>query len=363
MADEETTDTAVPGIGHNAEAGLPTIAEIEERLLAENADALVRTEELVKRGKDFLTISTDQQESDATEYLVKVRARYKFSEADRVANKTPWDDRAGAVQAFFKTKILDVLGLAPPKEEKGLFDPEKRSELGIGPRVNMALTIYKLAKAEIERKAREAEAKRLRDEETKAAAERAAAEKLKRDEEDRLRREAQAKADAERKAAEEAAASAARKRNEATKAEAEAAAELARARAAAAAEANRLENERIAAEREARDVENREAENKIAEERSAAEAAANVSLADLSRSRGGRGGVASLRTSIDHRDVDRAKLDYAALGPYFTDKAIDSALTAYADANRATVDAGIKSGVQPIKGATFFTKARNAGRA
>lgn len=356
------SDVFAAEIGHNNPEELPPVEEIVSDLEAANAEALARTAALVEKGKEFLLIETDQQDADATEFMVKLRARWKQSEADRVAAKTPWDDRAGAVHAFFKTKILDVLGLAPsnPKES---FDPVEREDLGMGPRINMAQTIFKRVKAERGRKVREAEALRLREIEAAAARKRAEEEATARAAEDARRRAA---ADAERVAAQaaaELAAAAARKRNVESRAAAELAAAEAKRVADAAAEAARRQADADAAARAEREASNLAEENKLAEERSAAEAAANAPLADLSRQRGGRGGVSSLRTFIDVRDIDRKTLDYAMIGPYLTDTAISAALDAYADANKATVKAGITSGVQPIKGAVFFENARNAGRA
>lgn len=354
--------TSAPRIGDNSDDGFLPVEKIVGDLEKENADALARTTALLEKGKEFLVITTDQEDADATEFMVKLRARWKQSEADRISAKTPWDDRAGAIHAFFKTRILDPLGLAPPKEQS-TFDPKERDDLGLGPRINMAQTIFKRKKADDERKAREIEAERLRKVEADAKAKRDADEAAARAVEDQRRRDAAA---AEKKARDEAQAladAAARKRNVENRAVADAAAAAAKKIADDAADAARAEEENAAAARATRTAENLAAENKIAEETAAAEAAANASLADLSRQRGGRGGVSSLRAYINVRGIDRAALDYAAIGPYFTDKAVRAALGDYADANKATVKAGIVSGVQPIKGAIFFEDAKNAGRA
>lgn len=391
---------AVPavGLGHNKPDALPTVDEVISQLEADNAAALARTEEILLKGQKYLVITNDEEDDAATQFMVSVRDRYKYSEADRVAKKAPYDELAGAVHSFFKKRILDPLGLGAsnPKEA---FDPLERTDLGMGPRINRAQTIYKLKKAEDERRRREDEARRLREAEAEAARARAEVERLRRAEEDRVRREqlaaeverrrveevarqeaARIAAD-ERRKAEEAALAASRKRNEDSKAVAEKAAQEARERARQAEEAQRAENERLereraerdrqareeesrlAAEREERDRLAREEENRMAEARAAAEAEANAPLADLTRARGEKGGVSSLRQFTYWRDIDRDTLDYAALGPYFTDKHIDAALKGYSDANKATVHNGIKTGKQPVKGVIFYLDAKNAGRA
>ncbi len=337
-----TDDTDTPGIGHNQplRVGDELTAYLEETY----AEDVARTEALMKRGEDFLVIATDEADAEATEFMVKVRARWKASEASRVAEKTPYDDNAGRVHAFFKAKVLDPLGLMPSDLGKRSFDPVKRTDIGLGPRINMAQTIFKVEKAEAERKRRAEEARIA-----------ALAEERRRQEAEAARHAA---AEAERKA-QEAAASAARKRNEET-------------RQAAQAEAERLRLEAEAREREAANA--RQAENKAAEERAAAQASAGASMADMSRSRGERGGVASLKTHVDFRDIDRAELgrmpDPAArppsilmLLPYLPDKALEQAVKGWIDANKASANTAIKTGVQPINGVVIFESHRSSGRA
>lgn len=307
-----------PAIGDNLPpAPLKTGDELTLYLEQTYAEDVARTEALLAKGREFLVIGDDQADSEATEFLVKVRARWKASEASRVAEKTPYDDNAGRVHAFFKTKVLDLLGLAPT--DKKIFDPVTRTDLGLGPRINMAQTIYKTAKAEAERKRREEEARLATEEERK-------------------RREAAAAAE---RAALEAERAAARKRSEESRAAAEAEAAKRRAEAESA----------------------REAENRAAEERAAAQAAAAVSMADLSRSRGERGGSASLKTFTDFRDLDRETVDLEKLRPYLPDKALEQAMRGWLDANKAAAATAIKTGVQPIKGVVIFESYRSAGRA
>jgi hypothetical protein len=392
-----TDETSAP-IGHNSQETLPTVDALIDDLTERNKDALEHVDALLERGQEFLVIENDEQDAQATEFMVKVRARWKASEAERVAEKAPYDDRAGAIHAFFKTRILDLIGLAPANKDES-FDPTQRADLGIGPRVNMAQTIYKRRKVEEERKrreeearklreaeeaarrAREVEAQRQREEEERARRAREEAERKAREEAERAKREADAAAAKARQEAEEAAAAAARKRNASAKAEAEKAAQEVRKAAQEREEAARKEAERLAqeeaerrrkaavaeAEAQAREEERqrkaREEENRLAEERAKAEAAAAATAAEMSRNRGQKGGVSSLRTRVTFRDVDREKLDYAKLGPYFKDDHIKVALNAFKDANKATVQNGIKTGNQPIDGVIFYEDTVNSGRA
>ena len=305
-----------PGLGHNLPP-LLTGDQLTAYLEKAYAPDVLRTEELLEKGAKYLKISSDPEDEAATEFMVAVRARYKASEASRVKEKTPYDDSAGRVHAFFKTKVLDLLGLAPT--DKKTFDPVSRTDLGLGPRINMAQTIYKTAKAEAERK-------RRAEEEAKARAVEMAAQEA-------ARKAAQEAQEAERAAA--------RKRNAESIAAASAAAEAARKAADEAAAAA----------------------NKAAEERSAAQAAASVPMADLSRARGDRGGVSSLKTFVDFRDIDRDKIELEKLRPYLDDKALERAVKGWIDANKGYANTAIKTGIQPIAGVVIYENHRSAGRA
>lgn len=306
------------GIGHNNPPELLTGDDLSRYLAETYAEDVERTDALLAKGAEFLVIENDEQDAAATQFMVSVRARWKDSEASRAKEKTPYDDNAGVVHAFFKTRVLDPLG-RPPENTRATFDPVSRTDLGLGPRVNMAQTIYKVKKAEEERKRREAEARAKAEEERKAR---------------------EAAAEAERQAR-EAEAAAARKRNEQTKREAEEAARVAREKAEAA----------------------REAENKAAEERAAANAQASASMASMSQSRGERGGVSSLKTFVDFRDIERDKIDLEILRPYIDDKALEKAVKGWIDANKGAANQAIKTGVQPVRGVVIFENHRSAGRA
>lgn len=350
-------------VGHNSGKYeiVPTVDKLVDDLNTDHADALARVHEIVEKAPRYFIIENDEQDNAATQFLVAVRDRYKASEADRVAAVAPWDTLRGAAHAFFKGKILDVLSLGPAKANES-FDPVTATQYGVGPRINMAQTLYKRVKAEKELAARRVEAARLLKIEQDAAEARRVAEVARRAEEDRLAAEARRVAAEARRVAEAAAAAAARKRSDDSKTAAAAAADAARTAAVEAEERQRVEDARIATEREERDAANLLEENQLAQDRAAAESAASAPLSDMSRSRGDKGGVASLKQFISWRDVNRDTLDYQALGPYFDDKAIDKALKAYADANKATVNTGIKTAVQPIRGVIFYLDSKSAGR-
>lgn len=332
---DETPREPTFGIGDNSDR-LRTGDALTEYLEDAYAADLRRTEELLEKGAKYFLITNDEEDAAATEFLVSVRTRFKDSEASRVKEKAPFLDGGGRVDGFFNTQVLDVLSRGPSKPNEP-FDPLEREDLGLGVRINRALTIYKTAKLKREQEARDAaarEAKRIEDE--------ARAEAF------RLQQEADA-----------AAAAAARKRN-------------ADNRAAADAEAARLREQADAA---------RATENKAAESRSTAATAAAAPAADITRSRGTRGGTTSLRTFITYRDVDRevmadqlrrlaekANVKPEALTIYqllsFIDpKHLEKAVEGYIDANKGAVQQHIKNKTQPLAGVIIYEDYKNAGRA
>jgi hypothetical protein len=405
MADDVTPGPAEAAPGHNSGAtpadlkslmdGLPSVDELVALLITANQDALDRVKGLTDKGGEFLFIDSDAKDADATEFLVKLRARYTTSEAERAAIKQRFDELAGAVQAFFRNGILDPLGAAPTNKREE-FDPMTATQYGMGVRITMAQTLFKRRKVEEEQRARDAEAARQRKIEADAAAAREAERlRLKKiaDDEKAARDAADAAAAAERKriadeAAETArqlAAAASRKRNEETRLAAEAAAAEAQriadeAAAAQAEEDRKAEADRVEAQRladqaaEAQAEADRAEENRLAEARSKAEEAAAARTADLSRARGGKGGVSSLREFVDFRDLKRDQLGVISpnahqaipsvcyLLPFLKDAALESAVKEYAKANKQTVADGIKTGRQPLHGVVFFMNNRSAGR-
>jgi hypothetical protein len=322
---------------------LPSVDEIIAYLEVNYSDVLARAREIVEKGPKYFVIRNDAEDAAANEFLNSVRSNWKNAEAGRLKEKAPYYERDGAIHNWFRTNILDPIALAPANS-KERFDPLERTDLGVGPRIMMASTIFKVKKMDAERQAREAELRKAR--EAEAAAERTRLAAIE------AARKAQAEADA-------AQAAAARKRNADTKAAAE----------AAAAAAKKASDEAAAAQQAALI-----AENKAAEERAAAEAAANTKAADLTRIRGGRGGVSSLREILSARDISREELGMmpdqeakppgiVALLPYIDDKALEKAARGYADANKATVQNHIRNNTQPIRGVVYYIDHKNAGRA
>lgn len=332
-------DMDTPTIGHNV-GDLPTVEQIGEQLLLQNKEALERTAELLEKGEKYLTISDDDQDAAATQFLVSIRSRYKDSEAERVKEKSVWDDRAGAVHAFFKTKILDPLGLGPANPNEP-FDPVARDDLGLGVRINRAMTIYKraclwatdeeLAAALRIKRAAEAEAAK------KAAADKAAADK------------------AAAEAAElEAAASRARNPER-----------IAALQAAADAKAAEASEAVAAAEQSAATA------NRTAEERAETQWALEAPAADKTRARGELGGRSSLKTFLNWRDIDPAELAKAHDGgipgivqllPYIKPAHLEMAVKEWAKGHLAEIDTHLKAGTQPLHGVVYFRDHKNQGR-
>lgn len=289
-----------PTIGDNKP---PLLAgdDLTLHLLDGHKDILDRAVELLEKGAPFATVTSDEDDSASTEFLVKLRAGWKAAEAARVAEKSPYDDAAGQVHAFFKTRVLDPL-------------------TALGERVNAAQTKFKIAKADAERKRRQEEATRKAEEE-------------------RVAREAREKAERE---ARELAAAASRKRNE---------------------EARKLADEAAAKAKQKAD-EARQAEDKASNERAEAQHAAAAPAAELSRARGGLGGISSLRGRTTFRDLDRERINLEALRPHFTDAALSAAVNSWIKANKGLADAATRQdGKQPLKGVIIYEDLKNAGRA
>lgn len=289
-----------PDIGHNRTIELIVGEALEFHLATNYSEVVNRAQELLAAGPTFSRVATDEDDSASTEFLVKLRACFKWAETSRVSEKEPYDTNAGIVHAFFKTRVLDPLTV-------------------LGAEINKAQTAFKVAKAAEERRRRE-EAERVAREE------------------ERKRREEAAKAEAEARAAEQAAA---RKRNEG-------------ARAAAEAEAAALRQ---------RAEEARQAEERAAADRAEAQRAAAAPAAELSRARGERGGVSSLRENLTFRDIERDKIDLEILRPYFSDKALEQAVKGWIEANKGAAQVAAKGGAQPIKGATIMIEHKSSGRA
>ncbi len=149
--------------------------------------------------------------------------------------------------------------------------------------------------------------------------------KDKKDIEGRLNIFLRKKADAERRAREEAE----KKAREEAKRTAKEAAE---AEAAMTSDAD--VEKAVVAEQRAKDA---------AEIAAKAQAEAEAKAAELSRTRGDYGSVASLRTFWDHKDLDRDKLSLEPLRPHLSIDALEKAVRSY-----------IKAGGRELAGVTIF---------
>ena len=130
---------------------------------------------------------------------------------------------------------------------------------------------------------------------------------------------------------------AARKERERIAAEERAAAEAAR-KAAEEAEKAAQDSASLATA-----IDAAEAARKAAADAEAAQKAAEVKAAELSRSRGEYGSLASLRTFWDFADLDRAALDLEALRQHLSVDALEKAVRSY-----------IKAGGRELRGVRIF---------
>lgn len=290
------------GIGHNRGPVLPAESTIDLYLETEYADNVTRANDLLAAESRFINVSSDDADSEATEFMVKVRTAWKTAEAGRVKEKAPFDDLAGRIHAFFKTRALDPLE-------------------AMGKRINEAQTNYKLG---VLRAKQETDAENLR---KQRAAEKAAADK----------------ALADRLEAERLALAAARARKPETVAALTQQAE----QAAAVSEQSTM------------------VASRAAEDRHEVQQAAAVPAADVTRARGGRGGVSSLRGTTSFRDLDSATIDLEVLRGHFPPAAFDQAMNSWIKANKGAADKAAASNDakdQPIKGVVIYTSYSNVGR-
>ena len=291
MNDATAADT---GLGHNILAGLRKGAELDDHLTLTHLELTKRAEDLIAAESRMPEIDSPEADSKATEFVKQIQACVKALDAAREGEKEPYDTEASRVHAFFRG----------PMDK--LTAPTKNAPPGVKERVQSAQTRYKLKIAEEERHIREAEAAKARAEEDKRRAEALRAQQ----------------------AADEAARAAARKRNVEEREKADRAAALAKARADEAAAAERV----------------------AAEARAAADKSASANLADLSRARGGHGGVSSLKTEWTFRDLDRATLDLEKLRQHIPLAGLEQAVRDF-----------VKSGGREIRGAVIFEEASTRG--
>jgi DNA repair exonuclease SbcCD ATPase subunit len=273
------------GLGHNSGRSL------REMLAEQHGTILQRADDLRDAAGRVPEIDNDDTLGKAADFVKQITATVKKLDAIRVDEKEPF--------------------LTAGREVDGLFNGPKDALEKAKSGVSKKMTAYLEEKARKEREAREAE-------------ERARREEARRQEEARL------KAEAERRAAEEAA----RKAEEETR-------RLANKRKQDEEATARAEQDaRIARERLARAEEEAEAERKRSEEAEAkrieAEKAARAKPADMARTRGDMGALATLRRKWVHEIVDPDALDLNQLRPWLSAEALAKA-----------IDAAIRNGVRP----------------
>lgn len=303
---------------------------LELHIATTHAAAFKRASDLIEAEARLPKIDNPEAESKATEFVKQIQAAERALDRARLAEKGPYDLAASHIHGAFRT-VQDKL-----------VRPDKKGPPQLKERVEGRLTNYKLEVLERERLRLEEEAKVRRAAEAQAAM-------------DALWADAQAELsefDA-RKAAE----AALRKRNPDV-------------RAAAQEEAARLAGQA----EEARTVASAAGEERdqAADSRAIAERQAAAPPAELTRARGGRGGVSSLTTFWDFRDLDRdvlmadlqAKLkapgdvpSILELLPHIPMTAIEQAIRAYVTANKDRITGGHK-----LKGVTFFENYRTGVR-
>jgi len=299
------TETAP--IGHNSGEpdALPILRQapdLEAHLAVTYAPLLARTKELLEKGPAKAKVYDDEADSAATEFLMAIRGAMEEAKKKKGEELEPYATLEEIISAFFTTNV---------------WEPLK----ALGAKVNDASGDYKMGMVRAARITSDAAA--------------AAAAEIKRKADQKVRDDAEAARLLEEKA------NRARKPENIEKL------------TAAAEEAKNTAQVSVAAAAA------------VAVDHAEAVSEAATPAADLSRSRGKRVGVSSLRTAVKPLDlIDRKALatSITLLAPYFTDASILAAARAYEKANKATVGEHLDNGTQPIAGITFVEDYSNVAR-
>lgn len=312
--------------GNNPPSGLMPPGDDLDRMLTEMHGKLFdRAKKLIEaEARMPAVIETEAQDQAATQYVKQIQACESELDAQRMAAKADYSLAHDQIHGRFR-QIQDKL-----------VRPDKKSPAALKERVQEKQTSYKVELETRARKAAEAAAKKAREaaEMVRLGAILSAIVPL-------------AEAQEATRRAEEIAAKA---KGPVTTAMATAAAEAAdqaqaRARDAIEATASKV------------------AEAEAMETNTARAAAAPASA--FTQSRGRAGGLSSLRTYWDLRNVDRAKIDLEALRPYFTTDALEKAARAYLNANKTTIEneAGTDGiNTTTVPGVEFFKNRNTVGR-
>jgi hypothetical protein len=353
MAEENPINRGIGG--NNPPEALPGVTA---RLMDDYAELLKRRDELIAGGGRVpAEITDDDTNRRAGDFVKQIAETIKKAESHRQAEKAPYIEAGGLVDAFFKAGIADKLKAIQENVRKRMTAYQRQAEEAERQRREEAARIAREA-ADRARKAAEEDARVARAAEEAARRERQEAEDARLAAE-KAEREARAEAEASRQREEaERLARIKSEKDLAAAIEAEAAQKKIREKAEAeraareAAEAERRRVEDLRREEEAREREEAARQSRLAAERAAeqaeadrvaAEKAAAAKASDMSRSRGDLGSVASLRTTWEHEVSNYREVDLNALRPYIKTEAIDLAIRAF-----------IRSGGREIGGVRIF---------
>jgi hypothetical protein len=311
-------------IGHNSGAALKEVyeqmnAELPAQLEADNSSLLERTAELLDGSTRVpATITNEEQAAMVSDFIGQITKTIKEAEAKREDIKAGPLAAGRLIDVFFKKRIVDRL-----TESKAT--------------ISLTLTQWQRKKAEEERKRREAE---------EAEKRRIAEEARLKAEEERRRIEAEA-AEKRRKAEEDARRAAEAARTEQAKREAE--------------ERAQRERERIARDEVRQKEEAARAARQAEADALAAQRASEQKSADMHKTRGDYGSMASLRTiwlgKINEFPI--SDITALALKAYISKDAWQKALNAAIAAGQRPD----KDGNQPIPGCTIYPEERSVVRA
>lgn len=336
----------VAGVGDNEPPiGLRTGSDLTQYIAITHAALFKRADDLIEAESRLPAVVDEATDAKATEYVKLIQACEKGLDQARLNEKAPYDLYASEIHSKFR-------GF-----QDKLVRPSKGAPPGLKERIQEKQTTYKLKVAEAERQRREAAAAEARRIEEDARLRREAEERVIREAENQRRLEAEAIERAAKEAARQAELAASRKRSDESRAQAEAQAAEARRIADEAAAARHAQQVKDDEARRIRDEASRKEAEESANARAHAEKAAAATDAELTRSRGARGGISSLTTFWDARDIDRATLDLEALRSHIASDALEVAIRSYMKANKELLDAG-----HQIAGVTFFKNHRTGGR-
>lgn len=288
-------------VGHNQPPEtLATGKQLESDILSTYEKILNRAQQLIDAEARLpAVITNEEQDAAATEYVKQIQACNKELDRVRLVAKAPYDTCSDFVHSTFRN-FMDKLAR-----------PTRTSPAALKERVEAKQLAYKLELKRQEEARREEEARKAREAEQQRLAEAAEAQKK----------------------AEEAAAIAARQRDP---------------------ETDRITKE--AADKAAADAQQKLSALQDSQAVTAqAVKAVEAPAADMTRTRGERGGVSSLRQQAGLQSIDRLTVDLEALRGHFTKDDLEKAVRSYINANRPLIEAHLKEPgtASPLSGVKF----------